>query len=262
VGLRAVLKTIVDTLELDAVQLGNEINLIHTWLDVDVSRSMSSALPNIPVLSFASPRNAAKLHPDAQGIVDALFHGSRAIAFTAARLIEDQAYGFLGLLVDSRLQDAPDESLRFVSHLAHHIWGSDSTRRLSEELDRGPRPGISHFAKRLIELPNKSADAVFYEQVLTLIRQDDVYEASAFAAILARFDAALHDLRRLRELFEYWLEHQPPFRNGETSYESPVASIGALILQRTASLDEYRVRIEKSDRSEIRELLSNSAHTP
>jgi len=60
----------------------------------------------------------------------------------------------------------------------------------------------------LIELPEMSSDTVFYEQVLTLIRQDDVYEASEFAAILARFDAAPHDLRRLRELFEYWLERQ------------------------------------------------------
>jgi len=260
-GLRAVLRAIMNVLEIDTAELAAEINLARGALGNDPSHSLGSHLPKVPVSSFVTYGDSKKPSLPAEAIVDALFHESRAVAFTAARLIQDQSCGGIAPLIESHLQDSPEQSLRFVSLLAERIWGPDSIERLREELNHGARPGLNHFAQRVMDHPSGPSDADFYSQVAMLIEQEDVYEAAEFAKLLCRFDPSLHSTPQLRRLFDYWVDHQPPFRNGEYGYTSPLASIGSVLLQFGALSADDRAKLERFDRSEIRTLVKRSANS-
>ncbi len=257
IGLQAVLRGLCNVMTIDVTAMSGEIYLIRERLRRESPPSLFSLLPNIPVTNFSllhSPRDR-KFVPGAS-IVDALFHKSRAVAYTATRLIEGgNCEDDLGELVDARLQNAPSESLRCIAAIAKEIWSDRWRERLNEELDRPPRPGLCHFAERLLDESGTSANTRIYENVLRLTEQENVYDAATFASLLPRFEKSLHEIAPIRRLLEYWQTHHPPFRNGEFSYVSPLVPLVAILKLLNDFTEDDRVRLRRVDRSDVRKSL-------
>ncbi|MEP7043996.1 MAG: NACHT domain-containing protein [Dokdonella sp.] len=257
VGLRSVLGGICDVLGIDRTRVLDEIRLIRPRLDAAPLRYLGSLLPKVPLIDFVplSDAKGRKFLP-AEGIVDGLFHASRAVTYASARLIDDgNCNENLASLVDVRLQDAPTESMKCVSLLAEHIWGANSIERLREELDKDARPGLSYFAERLVKEPDALSDSSLYEQILRLAEQDDVHEAARLAALLPPFAPSLRDRAKLRRLLDYWSTHHPAFRNGEPSYISPVVPLVKILRAMNVLTEDDRLRLQQIDRSDVRESL-------
>jgi len=261
-GVRAVLRGIAVVLKIDGRQLLAEAHALRPQLSPDADGLLISRVPKVAVLAL-DRRGEHRANPgfSVPDIVDALFHKSRAIADPAVNLIVANQIGAeMAPLVEARWQGASEATLCRMAFLADRIWPTTWAKQLLTAIAGKPRAGLHYLVLSLVHAGHGS-NRPLSERVLELIRLVEPREASSLAQLLARFDTSLVDEARLRQVFDYWIEHQRPVQNGEWSYTSPLVPIAQLMVTRgwLTPLDEQR--LAGVDRSEVQTLCARVVDT-
>ena len=257
-GARAVIDGVIAMLRIDANALIGEIAEIRKHLSPHPLQRTFFISPSVAVLGMLDRSlDANDLAYDPAAFADAVFHRADAFAFTAYVLIATSGVASqLAPEIEQRLDRLSNVSSQIVAALASHIWPDSWERKLQAILDRPARNGVHFIAEKLREKGHES-DPGLIAQVFRLLAEAQVEEAGELAASLQRFPRTPLETPALRSAFDFWLEHQPPFRNGEYSYQSPLVPLGQLLEEAGSLTGADRNRLSNIDRSDIRSFLKN-----